>query len=64
MAFVLFEELFEHVQTLGPKALVEAQPLVRTGERSGFEAAQMGANGLPIGRRGLFGRKSSPSIND
>jgi hypothetical protein len=44
LAFVLFaEELFEHIQTLGPEALVEAQPLVGAGERSGVEAAQMGA---------------------
>jgi hypothetical protein len=44
LAFVLFfEELFEHVETLGPIALVEAQPLVRTGKRSGVKAAQMGA---------------------
>ena len=44
MAFVvLAEEPFEHIQTVGPEALVEAQPLVGAGERSGVEAAQMGA---------------------
>jgi hypothetical protein len=37
------EELFEHIQAVDPEALVEAQPLVGTGERSGGEAAQMGA---------------------
>ena len=39
---LLAEELFEHIQTAGPEALVEAQPLVGGGERSGIEAAQMG----------------------
>jgi hypothetical protein len=43
LAFALFEELFEHVQTLGPEALVEAQPLVSISEWSGVEMAQMGA---------------------
>src|SRR5438445_10854352 len=37
------EEPFEHLQTVGPEALVEAQPLVGAGERSGVEAAQMSA---------------------
>ena len=40
---LLAEEPFEHVQTVGPEALVEAQPLVGAGERPGLEAAQMGA---------------------
>ena len=37
------EESFEHIQTVGPEALVEAQPLVGAGERSGGEATQMSA---------------------
>ena len=40
---LLAEEPVEGIQTLGPEAFVEAQPLMGTGERSGFEAAQMGA---------------------
>ena len=43
MCVLLAEEPFEHIQTVGPEALVEAQPLVGAGERSGVEAAQMGA---------------------
>src|SRR5712692_7166930 len=44
LAFVLLaEEPFEQIQPLGPETLVEAQPLVGAGERSGVEAAQMGA---------------------
>src|SRR5438105_2172204 len=37
------EESFEHLQSVGPEALVEAQPLVGAGERSGGETAQMRA---------------------
>ena len=37
------EEPFKHIQTVGPEALVEAQPLVGAGERSGVEATQMSA---------------------
>ena len=56
MAFVLFaEELFEHIQTLGPEALVEAQPLVRALERSWIEAAEMGAPAhLALDQSGAF----------
>ena len=44
MACVLLaQEALEHIQTVGPEALVEAQPLVGAGERSGVEAAEMGA---------------------
>ena len=37
------EQPVEDVEALGPEALVEAQPLERAGERSGIEAADMGA---------------------
>ena len=37
------KESFEHLQPVGPEALVEAQPLVGAGERAGGEAAQMRA---------------------
>ena len=37
------QEPFEHIEPVGPEALVEAQPLVGAGERSGVEAAQVGA---------------------
>src|SRR5215467_3753101 len=37
------EEPFEHLQPVGPEALVEAQPLVGAGEWAGGEAAQMRA---------------------
>src|SRR5262245_61471467 len=37
------EEAFEHLQPVGPEALVEAEPLVGAGERAGGEAAQMRA---------------------
>ena len=42
-AVLLAEEPFELVETVGPEALVEAEPLVRLRERSRFEAADMGA---------------------
>ena len=37
------QEPVEQIQTVGPEALVEGQPLVRAGEPPGGEAAQMGA---------------------
>jgi len=40
---LLPEEPFERIQTVGPEALVEVQPPVGAGERSGVETAQMGA---------------------
>ncbi len=40
---LLAEESFEDIQTLGPEPLVEAQPLMGAGERSGVEAAEMRA---------------------
>jgi hypothetical protein len=39
----LTEELFQHIQTIDPEALVKTQPLVSAGKRSGRQAAQMGA---------------------
>ena len=44
MAFVLCaEKLLEDIQTLGPEAFVEPEPLVRARKRSRVEAAHMGA---------------------
>src|SRR4051812_36128717 len=40
---LLAEEPFERIQTVGPDAFIEAQPLVSAGERSRVEAAPMGA---------------------
>src|SRR5260370_1041347 len=40
---LLAKETFEHIQTVSPEALVEAQPFVGAGEWSGVEAAEMGA---------------------
>jgi hypothetical protein len=40
---LLAEEAFEAIQTVGPEAFVEAQPLLGAGERAGIKAAQVGA---------------------
>ncbi len=40
---LLAKQAFEHIETVGPEALVEAEPFVGAGERSGLEAAEMGA---------------------
>src|SRR5215212_352565 len=54
---LLAEKAFENVQTVGPEALVEAQPLVSAGERSRVEAAQMGAAAhLATDQPGVFQR--------
>ena len=34
---------FEHVEPIGPEALIEAQPFIGAGQRAGIEPAIMGA---------------------
>lgn len=55
LARVLAEEPLEQIQVFGPEVLVEAQPLMRSGKRSGGEAAQMSAAAhLATDQSGMF----------
>ena len=54
---LLAQEALEDVEPLGPEALVEPQPFVGAGERSGVEAAPVGAAAhLPADQSGLLER--------
>jgi len=39
---LIAQQPFEHVEAIGPEALVEAQPFVSAGQRAGIEPAIMG----------------------